>query len=665
MIFDYPWYFLIFCLLAGVVYAGVLYFLGSRSFSPRLRWLLATLRFVVVTVIAMLLLAPTVRRSVHEQQRPLVVVAKDVSQSVGLSADSSYTLSLPSTDHYEVVEETFGGSYTDLAGEMSTLSSRYPGRDIGALVLVTDGIHNRGAGPSSVAEQLTFPVYSVALGDTLPRRDAVLTALRYNKIAYSGNTFVVEVTVNATLLGGHRATLLAKDEKGGVVERREVVYEGSSFSLPLTLSLPAGDAGLHRYQLALSVTEGEVDESNNVMTFYVDVVDSRRRVAIIAAAPHPDLGALRRAIGSHAGYRADVFLASETARLAAALRDSAFSMVVLHNLPTATLAVPAAVEKMPALYIVGCQTDLPRFNSLHTGLEIVAKSKKSNEVTATYNNAFSLFSYGDDDADIMTQMPPLDAPFGEAHVSAGVQNLFTARLGTIDTRQPLIAATTQGDVHRSFVWGEGLWRWRLNDYQLTSSHQHFDRLIGQLVNLTAASAVRSPFVVEAQRLYLDSDPVVLSAQLYNEASEPINGPEAAVTLSGDGYQADFLFSRDGDGYRLAVGQLPEGLYRYAAHVEYNGRTYDATGAFAVEAMNLERQNLVADHALLRTIGAVTGGATYLPTETAALEEAMSTLRPIVYSHRRFDDLLSLPWVLALILLLMTGEWFIRKYNGTL
>ena len=67
MIFDYPWYFLIFCLLAGVVYAGVLYFLGSRSFSPRLRWLLATLRFVVVTVIAMLLLAPTVRRSVHEQ----------------------------------------------------------------------------------------------------------------------------------------------------------------------------------------------------------------------------------------------------------------------------------------------------------------------------------------------------------------------------------------------------------------------------------------------------------------------------------------------------------------------------------------------------------------------------------------------------------------------
>ena len=30
-----------------------------------------------------------------------------------------------------------------------------------------------------------------------------------------------------------------------------------------------------------------------------------------------------------------------------------------------------------------------------------------------------------------------------------------------------------------------------------------------------------------------------------------------------------------------------------------------------------------------------------------------------------SELLALPWVLALLLLLLTAEWFLRKYNGTI
>ena len=82
MIIDYPWYYVLFCLVAGALYAAVLYFLGHRRFGKGMNLLLAGLRFVAVSVIALLLLAPVAKQTVNEQQKPVVVVAQDVSESV-------------------------------------------------------------------------------------------------------------------------------------------------------------------------------------------------------------------------------------------------------------------------------------------------------------------------------------------------------------------------------------------------------------------------------------------------------------------------------------------------------------------------------------------------------------------------------------------------------
>ena len=137
------------------------------------------------------------------------------------------------------------------------------------------------------------------------------------------------------------------------------------------------------------------------------------------------------------------------------------------------------------------QTDLPRLNALHAGLEIVSRVKRSNEVTAVHQAAFSLFSLDDATVSAIEAMPPLSAPFGEGSMAAGTQALFTARLGNIDTHQPLVAAASNGELRRAFVWGEGLWRWRMADWQTSSSHEHFDRLVSQQVAFTAMQQQRN------------------------------------------------------------------------------------------------------------------------------------------------------------------------------
>ncbi len=660
MVIDYPWYFVLLCLLAGAAYAAGLYYMGHRRFGKGVNALLAGLRFVAVTIIALLLLAPVAKRTVHERQKPRVVLEEDCSLSVQMSADSAFTL-MDLWDDLEAAgcqlmlnADASHAEQTDLGELLDRISP-----DVMAVVLSSDGINNRGQNPTTVAERLGIPVYTVALGDTTPRRDAALRNIRHNRIAYLGNSFPVEITIGVHRLKGRTARLTIADGRGKNVAQQQVAYDDDDFSSTMTFSIPAEAKGLQKYVVSLSLVEGEVEPTNNVQTLYVDVIDGRRKVVIVGNAPHPDLAALKQAVESNPNYEAEVMLA-DNGKLKV---ENDVSLAILHNLPSATHQIPKELENLPQVFVIGCQTDLPRFNALHTGLEIVSKVKKSSEVTAVYNDRFSHFNFDVTDGEAIEQLPPLDAPFGEGKASVSLQSLLTARLGSIDTRQPLVAAMAQGRQHKVFVWGEGLWKWRLADYLNNSSHEHFDRLVSQIVNFTAVTDQRERFIVETERHYSDNDNIVVGAQLYNDAYEPFNTPDATFSLMGDSVKGDFNFSRDGDGYSLALGRLPEGLYRYTAKTQYNGETLTTEGSFAVEALHLEQANLTADHALLRSISAITGGKMYYPDQLDELRDELTSLKPVIYTHTRFSELLNLPWVLILIVLLLGAEWVLRKYHG--
>ncbi len=666
MIIDYPWYYVLFCLLAGAAYSAGLYFVGRRRFSKRMNLLLAAVRFVAVSAIALLLLAPVAKRTVNEQQKPVVVVVQDISESIDTSIFSILNSKFE-IDECELVYEEFGGSTTDISAELDDIANHYQGRNLGAVVLATDGIYNRGNNPASTAERLTFPVYTVALGDTTPQRDAALASIRHNRIAFTGNTFPVELTINARRLKNHSAQLTLTDAHGKALAMQQVDYSDDLFSTTLTFEQKAEKPGLQRYTASLSVVDGERETVNNVLTFYTDVLDSRRKVAIIGNSPHPDLAALKQAVESNPNYEAKVFMNEELRMKTEELKD--YSLLIFHNLPSTTQAIKQSNNN--AIYIIGTQTDLARFNALHTGLEIVTRTKKVNEVTALYNNAFSLFTLDAADAIALEELPPLTAPFGEVKTSPNLQSLLTARLGSINTGQPLVSALVQGQQRRAFVWGEGLWRWRLVDFLNNKSHDHFDRLVSQLVNFAAITDSRERFIVETERHYSDNDEVMVHAQLYNESYEPFNTPEAKLTLQGvqgsvenhKGVQGDYNFSRQGSGYTLSLGTLPEGLYRYTATTTYDGTTYTAEGAFAVEALHLEQANLTANHTLLKTISSISGGKMFYPDQLSSLNAELQTLKPVIYTHTRFSEMLNLLWVLILIILLLSLEWVLRKYHG--
>lgn len=670
LLFDYPWYFLLLCLLAGGIYSATLYWRSRTKGESLPRWVriaLPALRFAAVTLIALLLMGPMVRRSVREDEKPLVVLSQDVSESVKPAERLLLSADLKDLQKkYEVVVDSFGGKTTDISAHLQDLADRYAGRNLGAVVLATDGIYNQGQNPTTLSPTLAAPIYTVALGDTTHYRDAMVLNVRYNHVAYLGNQFPLEVTVQANEMAGERATL-SVSRGGQRLYSKQLVYDSQRFSATESLVLEADKAGMQSYTISISPCQGEASERNNMRTIAIEVLDGHQKVGILAPASHPDISALRQSIERNPNYEAVVMV--EKADMA---KVKECSLLILHNLPNTKMNINwAELRQMPTIYIIGTQTDIGHFNALHSGLEIVAKARKIDEVTASHNNAFSLFALDDEVCQRLEQMPPLAAPFGNYRSSADLQSLFHARIGNIASDRPLIAFCQQEGVRRAFVVGEGLWRWRLQDYLMTDSHADFDQLVEKMVVYTSLQANKDRLHVSYEHIYQESEPVVLGAEFYNDNFEPTNAPDVKIEVTGiDGDMKaspstkTYDFNRTGTGYSLNLGTLEAGEYRFTATTTWNGKSFSAKGSFAVERIDLEQMNLVADHTLLNTLAQTTGGKIISPEEIgqlAELLEARTDLKPVIYSHTRYTELLNLPWIFILLVLLLGAEWAVRKY----
>jgi hypothetical protein len=114
------------------------------------------------------------------------------------------------------------------------------------------------------------------------------------------------------------------------------------------------------------------------------------------------------------------------------------------------------------------------------------------------------------------------------------------------------------------------------------------------------------------------------------------------------------------------GGLREGIYRYKSAADINGKKEEVRGQFLIAAQEAELQNLTADFNLLRKLSSSTGGSFYKASEfdKALADLSASEAQAIIHSEEKYDALLNLKWIFFVLLLLVSAEWFLRKYFGS-
>jgi hypothetical protein len=145
-----------------------------------------------------------------------------------------------------------------------------------------------------------------------------------------------------------------------------------------------------------------------------------------------------------------------------------------------------------------------------------------------------------------------------------------------------------------------------------------------------------------------------------------SGEVDIVMKNSDNEDFNFTFDIRGEDYYLNAGHLPVGDYTFHGEVTLGDQTFNEDGSFTIVPVNLEKLVTRANHNTLYQLASLSGGKFYLPANTNQLIEELKTgskPKATSYYQEMINELLNLRWLFFVFLLLLSMEWFLRKYWG--
>jgi len=693
LVFEYSGWYVLICLLVALTAALFLYFRTNEIPESYKFWKygLAFLRFVSVFTIALLLLSPLWRRNNTKLQKPILVIAQDASTSVGDfldKKDPGYLLQLNKMvdnlkKDYQVETFSFGEKITNglpdkfsdrvtnISELLEQLSTRFAGSKLGGVVLASDGIYNQGSNPLYTAAKLNTPVYTIGMGDTSTKKDLIINRIFHNQIVYAGDEMEVQADIIAKNLDGKNSKISLVEVNAGKTKTLKSVdfkIDKSSFFKSFSLTIPASLPGTRYLRIIASPVEGEVSKINNSRDFVVTVLDGRQKVLIFAQSPHPDMGAFRQSLGANKNIEV------KTAFLGDPFPNFAeYDLIILHQLPAPGRNFAPVIKQIKDLrkshwWVAGAQTDFKALNDFQDLNNLRINSNLGAESEALWNKNFNLFNGETEWPQKIDRYPPLQVPFGDVEANTVGQVLLYQRIKNVGTSYPLLTLGENNGVRSALFLGDGLWKWRLANFQIYENHEVFDGLIGKITQYLSVKRDNRRFKVTVGKpVYDENESVSFVGELYNASYELINTPDVNLAVrNNDGKEYNFLFNRVGKGYQLNAGVLPTGSYNFKATTSYNGKEWTSDGQFTVQPLQFEFINITADHNILKAISTESGGQFFGQkelNELYAIIKKSADLKPVLVTEKSSQTFLSMPLLLLLLLVALSLEWGVRRYIG--
>ena len=692
------------CLLLGVLYGWLMY-RKPVNLVNQFRYILFAVRALAVSMLSFLLLAPLVKSVSYQSQKPLILVLQDNSESIKLFPSPAPPKPTPegralndkskiSTaggdleenltqlksslgDNYEVHEfnfdrtlhdglsDKFNGKQTDISSALKQLNERYVNQNIGAVVLATDGLYNQGSDPQYEAKNIKSAIYTIALGDTTPKRDLLIANVNYNKTAFLGNDFEIEVLAEAYQSKGENMRLNVSED-GRQVSTQNIPVNSDAFQKLVPIKLNADKKGIRKFNISIAPINNELSTQNNSETIYVEVLDAKQKILLVYNNLHPDINVIKQDIESDKNYEVKAVMLSDLGTI----KPADYSLVILHQLTADGSATLQSIikSKIPLWYMLGAQTNLQDFNAAQQEVKVFANGDQMQEAFALPVPEFFAFTLSDSTRQKIGTFPPLEAPFGNYSSAPTNQVLLKQKIGDIATTYPMLSFADEAGKRIAILTGEGLWRWQLAEYKTDGNHHAIEELLDQSVQYLTANANHQQFrVYPAKNIFDEDDDVMLNAELYNDALELVNTPDVKIDLTASsGKRYSFLFTRNGQSYQLNAGTLPVDEYIYTANTKVGNKTFTANGHLMVKALNLETRQSTANHQLLNTIATQSGGKMLLPSQISTLADLIKkndNIKTVVYEDKHYSDLIDLKWIFVVILALLSIEWFLRKREG--
>jgi len=669
--------------LAAVVALGFVifkYFLGTKK-RTRSIYFLAALRFVSIFVLLLLLINPKIKQQEFEVVKPQLLIAIDQSvsidylekgDSVRLFAD--YLINNPklqerfSIQTYGFGKElsridldslAFNKHQTNISKALNSLDKLNSSNQT-AIVLLSDGNQTVGEDFQYFTSRETSGILPVVIGDTTAQTDLSISNLNVNKYAFLNNKFPIEVIVNYS---GNTPVKSKFEIKSGnsVLFTKTIDFNSEDNSEIITTTLTANKLGTFLYEATITPLTSEKNTINNNRKFGIEVIDERTSVLILTSVSHPDLGMLKKSIESNEQRQVKIEFIENYSDTE--LND--FQLVILYqpNIQFKSVFEDIKTKNLNSFIITGTQTEWDFLNSAQQNFS-KANTTQFQEIFPIYNENYSQFQFENIG---FGQFPPLIDAFGSLRfINETFSPMLYQQLEGVPTKFPLLVTFQNDSSKQAVLFGENIWKWRAQTYMNKGSFDEFDTFIGKLVQYLSGTQNRNRLTFEAESFYLENEEINISAQYFDQNYQ--FNPDGQLVLKISSLSSNEVVEiqmlPNNNQFKVQIESLKPGEYSFEIKEQSSG--ISGKGTFSILGFNVEQQFSGANLAKLQSLAKNNREGLYFLNDMEAMVTGLiADNRYITVQKNREKTLHLISWkfLLALLVLSLSTEWFARKYLG--
>jgi len=669
---------IILAILIALAITAIYYKKTVPHLQAKNRGILATLRFLALTVVLVLLLNPILHFKNSRWEKPAILILTDSSSSMNQVGEEGSKAELMKhisqqlrtdniADEFEIIEHNFAAGLegdkanTLLSPTLDELLKQYSTRNLKAILLLSDGWFKDD--DLEIVSSLNIPIYSI-----LPQFTQTDFDLAFNKLHLNKDTFQAEITPiicdlsSVNFNGKARVNLLINEIKSS----SEIVdFKESSFQ-QLVLEHSFSKTGLNIVELeitALDSTETltEIKLDNNRVQSAIQVKNSRANVLLISDQLNWDLRFIKDVIRKEEKFDLDILIKKDKlwegkneAKLAPFFSETKVLIIQNHKNLTLTAEDIRLIKQFHnnggGILFLG--EVVPQLADLYPATSLnLPSTEKSNFQLSDNSKKFQTFNF--EDSNELNNIPPVDFFYVNPKLGSEVVALFNNA-----ERSPAILLNQSTASTVLYLPLSGLYRWQMWDQDGT-----YQSFISNLISWISLNNENKTFSYTDKISYSQGEKLKLNLQTFDEKLEFVPNLTAEATIidsTGNVLEKKLMISGT-DSYSCEFSALHPGSYKYEIKIVETKEK--STGSFFVTTSSPESYDRGFNYPLLsylcaRTEGKLADDFTQLKSEFSNPESKEIVTTTEIPLYRKW-------YLIALFLLSFCLELYLRKRWGLL